>query len=110
MSQRTGKQCVNDLSNRQLTCQQGADRIGDWHVNTCLPGSGLKHWGSEGAFGNASPVGQQFRRRMAFAQRSEEHTSELQSLMRNSYAVFCSKKKRTPPKPQLYNNETSPNI
>src|SRR3546814_7411435 len=25
--------------------------------------------------------------------RSEEHTSELQSLMRTSYAVFCSKKK-----------------
>src|SRR3546814_4366858 len=31
--------------------------------------------------------------------RSEEHTSELQSLMRISYAVFCLKKKtpRTPP-------------
>src|SRR3546814_9628004 len=27
--------------------------------------------------------------------RSEEHTSELQSLMRISYAVFCFKKKRT---------------
>src|SRR3546814_2314039 len=27
------------------------------------------------------------------ASRSEEHTSELQSLMRNSYAVFCLKKK-----------------
>src|SRR3546814_6144585 len=26
------------------------------------------------------------------AERSEEHTSELQSLMRNSYAVFCLKK------------------
>src|SRR3546814_9051063 len=26
--------------------------------------------------------------------RSEEHTSELQSLMRNSYAVFCVKKKK----------------
>src|SRR3546814_10501654 len=26
--------------------------------------------------------------------RSEEHTSELQSLMRSSYAVFCWKKKR----------------
>src|SRR3546814_3860820 len=26
--------------------------------------------------------------------RSEEHTSELQSLMRNSYAVFCLKKKK----------------
>src|SRR3546814_7454605 len=30
------------------------------------------------------------------AQRSEEHTSELQSLMRISYAVFCLKKKKTP--------------
>src|SRR3546814_3039381 len=29
-----------------------------------------------------------------FAGRSEEHTSELQSLMRISYAVFCSKKKK----------------
>src|SRR3546814_8303812 len=27
--------------------------------------------------------------------RSEEHTSELQSLMRTSYAVFCLKKKKT---------------
>src|SRR3546814_8758702 len=30
----------------------------------------------------------------ARAERSEEHTSELQSLMRISYAVFCLKKKR----------------
>src|SRR3546814_9915849 len=30
---------------------------------------------------------------MAFARRSEEHTSELQSLMRISYAVFCLKNK-----------------
>src|SRR3546814_2540739 len=30
------------------------------------------------------------------ALRSEEHTSELQSLMRISYAVFCLKKKNTP--------------
>src|SRR3546814_2761058 len=28
------------------------------------------------------------------AARSEEHTSELQSLMRNSYAVFCMEKKK----------------
>src|SRR3546814_2301753 len=27
--------------------------------------------------------------------RSEEHTSELQSLMRNSYAVFCLKQQKT---------------
>src|SRR3546814_5258710 len=31
--------------------------------------------------------------------RSEEHTSELQSLMRISYAVFCLKKKKNRPKP-----------
>src|SRR3546814_4556021 len=34
--------------------------------------------------------------------RSEEHTSELQSLMRSSYAVFCLKKKKT--QNQKYNN------
>src|SRR3546814_3992439 len=34
--------------------------------------------------------------RHAEASRSEEHTSELQSLMRISYAVFCLKKKNTP--------------
>src|SRR3546814_10365372 len=30
-----------------------------------------------------------------YFERSEEHTSELQSLMRISYAVFCLKKKNT---------------
>src|SRR3546814_1781729 len=33
------------------------------------------------------------RRRRKSSERSEEHTSELQSLMRISYAVFCLKKK-----------------
>src|SRR3546814_4545568 len=33
------------------------------------------------------------RLRVRTAERSEEHTSELQSLMRISYAVFCLKKK-----------------
>src|SRR3546814_2440780 len=33
-------------------------------------------------------------RRELLESRSEEHTSELQSLMRTSYAVFCLKKKR----------------
>src|SRR3546814_1665274 len=31
---------------------------------------------------------------LGIGQRSEEHTSELQSLMRSSYAVFCLKKKK----------------
>src|SRR3546814_5684202 len=33
--------------------------------------------------------------RVLFVGRSEEHTSELQSLMRISYAVFCLKKKKS---------------
>src|SRR3546814_2249984 len=33
--------------------------------------------------------------RRQLEERSEEHTSELQSLMRISYAVFCLKKKKT---------------
>src|SRR3546814_7878068 len=32
-------------------------------------------------------------KKVAYGERSEEHTSELQSLMRISYAVFCLKKK-----------------
>src|SRR3546814_8926246 len=35
--------------------------------------------------------------RMMDMARSEEHTSELQSLMRSSYAVFCLKKKQNKP-------------
>src|SRR3546814_3077737 len=38
----------------------------------------LNHWGDQ-----------------PFIMRSEEHTSELQSLMRISYAVFCLKKQNT---------------
>src|SRR3546814_6769363 len=37
---------------------------------------------------------QQFSCRRSLPRKSEEHTSELQSLMRNSYAVFCLKKKK----------------
>src|SRR3546814_7846055 len=36
--------------------------------------------------------------------RSEEHTSELQSLMRISYAVFCLKKKKKTTKLKTNNN------
>src|SRR3546814_8075294 len=39
-------------------------------------------------------LGQPAALRRTDAQRSEEHTSELQSLMRTSYAVFCLKNKQ----------------
>src|SRR3546814_3375025 len=50
-------------------------------VTTCEPGRILGHEG----VGIVEKVG---------TARSEEHTSELQSLMRISYAVFCLKKKK----------------
>src|SRR3546814_7093343 len=44
--------------------------------------------------------------RPLLVQRSEEHTSELQSLMRISYAVFCLKKKKNNKEPiSTYNNK-----
>src|SRR3546814_7988077 len=39
---------------------------------------------------------------LAYSLRSEEHTSELKSLMRISYAVFCLKKKKNTDKTQKY--------
>src|SRR3546814_6870289 len=39
--------------------------------------------------------------------RSEEHTSELQSLMRISYAVFCLKKKHTKKQTDKYERNTT---
>src|SRR3546814_4428723 len=38
--------------------------------------------------------------------RSEEHTSELQSLMRISYAVFCLKKKKNKTNTNIHNTYT----
>src|SRR3546814_3404326 len=48
------------------------------------------------AVGHRPPINerQQAAKAVASACRSEEHTSELQSLMRISYAVFCLKKKQ----------------
>src|SRR3546814_3815270 len=45
-------------------------------------------------FTRSSPKGEDSRTHSSPVGRSEEHTSELQSLMRISYAVFCLKKKK----------------
>src|SRR3546814_6159404 len=47
----------------------------------------------ETIFGRVSVVMMLWAAANQLSARSEEHTSELQSLMRNSYAVFCLKKK-----------------
>src|SRR3546814_9879430 len=66
---------------------------GDHQVETCQIGCGFGHdvenqRGSQYNLESHRQVGPGLRRI-----RSEEHTSELQSLMRNSYDVFCMKKK-----------------
>src|SRR3546814_4167525 len=73
-----------DDADRIVFGRRSADRRG------FLKGAGLATMGA--MLGAAIP----FHRNMpaGVIPRSEEHTSELQSLMRNSYAVFCLKKKK----------------
>src|SRR3546814_3048869 len=76
---------VRDLGGDDLLLQ----RVGGDGVGFLLP-----HRGREGLgqFGVHAGVGGKV---SMLDGRSEEHTSELQSLMRISYAVFCLKKKNT---------------
>src|SRR3546814_1133018 len=48
-----------------------------------------------GLVGGNAHLGHHLQNALAHGLRSGEHTSELQSLMRSSYAVFCLKKKKT---------------
>src|SRR3546814_5720787 len=64
-------------------------RIGD-DDGDAVPGRAAGHRPREPEDGGLSPY---LRGAVGRAGRSEEHTSELQSLMRISYAVFCLKKK-----------------
>src|SRR3546814_5044072 len=62
----------------------GRPLMREWH-------RGVRTWGDRGETGTVLLIGTY---EHAGEVRSEEHTSELQSLMRNSYAVFCLKKKQ----------------
>src|SRR3546814_1337337 len=64
-----------------------AVRAGD-RIHAVILGSAVNHNGQSNGIAAPSTPAQE-------ALRSEEHTSELQSLMRISYAVFCLKKKTT---------------
>src|SRR3546814_1785626 len=79
-------------------------RISDWSSDVCSSDlrrtrragkCGSPRATSRGRWPSWSPGGCRAgnRSRWARSSRSEEHTSELQSLMRISYAVFCLKKK-----------------
>src|SRR3546814_3118457 len=60
------------------------------NANEVTPASAMASVPVTARHGAAMPAGH---RRTNPLSRSEEHTSELQSLMRTSYAVFCLKKK-----------------
>src|SRR3546814_4856171 len=77
------------LFSPRTASQRGADRAGAPAPDDHLP---RQLSGDECA--GCLPHGELLRR-LGMRGRSEEHTSELQSLMRLSYAVFCLKKKHT---------------
>src|SRR3546814_6386973 len=92
-----------------VPAQDGLDRfglIGDAacgprHSPSCIAdvSAAARSQGVKAAVGSAHATRQfasaSHRRTLPTGARSEEHTSELQSQMRNSYAVFCLKKKKT---------------
>src|SRR3546814_3782593 len=68
---------------------QPLDKIGELHQQLSCRSASI------GCVQNcASEVGSLLLRQFSTGLRSKEHTSELQSLMRISYAVFCLKKKQ----------------
>src|SRR3546814_9208567 len=93
--------CSSDLSTPGPTIEAvEGDRVRIYVTNR-LPEATSVHWhgillpsGMDGVAGLNQPAiapDETF----VYEFRSEEHTSELQSLMRISYAVFCLKKKKT---------------
>src|SRR3546814_5200193 len=75
----------------RAVAEQGALRGFGWTVSVvhvAVSGTGLQCSGNPMAGRGASVTME------LLPTRSEEHTSELQSLMRISYAVFCLKKKK----------------
>src|SRR3546814_10095326 len=105
MTRLHGKRCTDhDLVTGRYRCQHFAAR------HTCLfcqgqrdrphDDAGVQHAADmrvvsiEAAAIGDVQIGRMLRVKPLSRERSEEHTSELQSLMRISYAVFCLKKKK----------------
>src|SRR3546814_3586125 len=90
----------NDAAARKAGYPRGKDEA--WLILAAEPDSTI-------ALGTKRPVGREELRDAALDGRSEEHTSELQSLMRNSYAVFCLKttKKTTTQKHNILTTQQS---
>src|SRR3546814_2883466 len=79
---RPGALCLDRIHGRCGTCASGVD------IRTWRDDGSFRH--RAGSLWRGCLIGNMFR--------SEEHTSELQLLMRISYDGFCLKKKKTTPK------------
>src|SRR3546814_8924918 len=91
--EQAGKRQTGDRA--EFLADDGIDvigmRLGQLHLHRALAGAGAEQSPrAEGIERTIDLIGVAAASQEA---RSEEHTSELQSLMRNSYAVFCLKKK-----------------
>src|SRR3546814_4933626 len=86
--------CSSDLFRKQASKARACRRRSKPRKNRArqVCSTRLVRFGITASIGFASAL--KSRPRLASCLRSEEHTSELQSLMRISYAVFCSKKKK----------------
>src|SRR3546814_3340476 len=91
--------CSQRLSHPDEGDGDAVDRGGDGAVDRRVAAGAVERFAGERRhqFGAAEPGGA--RLVLAPCERSEEHTSELQSLMRISYAVFCLKKKTKTSRP-----------
>src|SRR3546814_4318467 len=99
---------LNDIRARPIAAEDVWRALGKAHAGPVEEGSvgagtGTQAFGWKGGIGTSSrvlpaalggwTVGVLVQTNYGGVLRSEEHTSELQSLMRPSYAVFCLKKK-----------------
>src|SRR3546814_2143740 len=90
--ERPSQRSCRQPDRRPLFRWNGGDRAGRRMADRGGPGHPLALRQQRPFARHSRPEGGAGRR----GERSEEHTSELQSLMRTSYAVFCLKKKKKP--------------
>src|SRR3546814_8187471 len=91
-----GRIARHELDDRVVTDLKGAAPVAPGGRNLDAAHEALIGLGRRGNVAHGRHDGHLAREAERMLIRSEEHTSELQSLMRISYAVFCLKKKTSP--------------